>query len=357
MADFRVRTATEQVADYLREAIARRHWGGRLPGGSRLAKDLGVGKSTIEGALALLEADGLLIPQGDRRSRRIDLSRVIRERRWNIEILLYEEGDRRLDYLLELEYKLQQAGHTANFSSATLTEMKMDVGRVARYVERVGADAWVVVGGNRKVLEYFADRPEPVYALFGRQDSVAIPGSVIDNTATLVGAVERLIALGHRRIVTLTREERRNPSPGLFERLFLETLSRHGIPPGAYNLPDWDEGPGGLQRCLDALYGLTPPTALILAEPHLLLAAQMHLARRGILSPRDVSILSCDSDSAFRAFEPMIAHVRWNAAPLVRNVTRWAGQFRQYKQPRRKSVIASEFIEGGTIGPVPKKMP
>jgi len=357
MADFRVRTAAEQVADYVREAIIRRDWAERLPGASRLAKEFGVGKSTVERALALLEAEGWLIPQGDRCSRRIEMARVSRERSWNIEILLYEEGDRRLDYLLELEYKLQQAGHTANFSSKTLTEMKMDVGRVARYVERVGADAWVVVGGNRKVLEYFADRPEPVYALFGRQDSVAIPGSVIDNTATLVGAVEHLIALGHRRIVTLTREERRNPSPGLFERLFLETLSRHGIPPGAYNLPDWDEGPGGLQRCLDSLYEVTPPTALIIAEPHLLLATQMHLARQGILSPRDVSILSCDSDTAFRAFEPMIAHLRWDAAPLVRNVTRWASQVRQYKQPRRKSVIASEFIEGGTIGPVPKKMP
>jgi DNA-binding LacI/PurR family transcriptional regulator/DNA-binding MarR family transcriptional regulator len=350
MADFRVRTATEQVADYLREAIARRHWGGRLPGGSRLAKDLGVGKSTIEGALALLEADGLLIPQGDRRSRRIDLSRVIRERRWNIEILLYEESDRKLDYLLEIQYKLQQAGHVTTFSDKTLTSLRMEVGRVARYVEGVEADAWVVVGGNRGVLEYFADRPDPAYALFGRQDSVAIPGSVIDNTATLVGAVERLIALGHRRIVTLTREERRKPTPGLFERLFLETLSRHGIQPGAYNLPDWDEGPGGLQRCLDALYEVTPPTALIIAEPHLFLATQMHLARQGILAPRDVSMLCCDSDSAFRAFEPMIAHLRWDTTPLVRNVTRWSGQIRQYKHPRRKSVIEAEFIEGGTIG-------
>lgn len=356
MADFRVRTATEQVADYLREAIARREWAGRLPGASRLAKELGVGKGTIERGLALLEAEGVLIPQGDRRSRRIEKARVSRERSWNIEILLYEESDRKLDYLLEIEYKLQRAGHASTFSSKTLTGMRMDVGRVARYVEGAGADAWVVVGGNREVLEYFADRPEPAYALFGRQNSVSIPGSVIDNAATLVGAVERLIALGHRRIVTLTREERRKPSPGLFERLFLETLSRHGIPSGAYNLPDWDEGPGGLQRCLDALYGVTPPTALILAEPHLLLAAQMHLARRGILSPRDVSMLSCDSDTAFRAFDPMIAHVRWDAAPLVRNVTRWASQIRQHKQPRRKSVIESEFIEGGTIGPVAKGM-
>ena len=353
MEDFRARTTTEQVADYLREAIAQRQWGGRLPGGSRLAKELGVGKSTIEGALALLEADGLLIPQGDRRSRQIEPKRAGRGRSWKIEILLYEESDRKLDFLLEIQYKLQQAGHAATFSDKTLTALRMEVGRVARYAEGVGADAWVVVGGNRRVLEYFAERPEPAYALFGRHFSVTIPGSSIYNTDTLVGIVERLIALGHRRIVTLTHEERRKPNPGLFERRFLETLSRHGIRPGAYNLPDWDEGPGGLQRCLDTLFGVTPPTALIIAEPHLSLAAQMHLAGRGILAPRDVSIFCCDSDPAFRAFEPMVAHLRWEAKPLVRNVIRWASQIRQNKHPRRQSVIQAEVIEGGTIGPAP----
>ena len=352
MAEFRVRTATEQVADHLREAIARRHWGAQLPGGSRLAKELGVGKSTIEGALALLEAEGVLIPQGDRRSRRIDPAQVGRGRRWNIGILLYEESDRKLDFLLEIEYKLQRAGHTTTFCSKTLTALGMNVDRVARHANALGVDAWVVVGGNREVLEYFAGRPEPAYALFGRQRSVAIPGSYIKNASTLVGAVEHLISLGHRRIVTLTREERRKPTPGLFERSFLETLSEHGIQPGAYNLPDWDEGPGGLQRCLDSLYMVTRPTALIIAESHLLLAAQTHLARRGVLAPRDVSMLCCDSDPAFRAFEPMIAHLRWDAKPLVRNVLRWASQIRQNKHPRRQSAIKPEFVKGGTIGPV-----
>ncbi len=354
MADFRVRTATEQVADHLREAISHRQWGGRLPGGSRLARELGVGKSTIEGALARLEAEGLLIPQGDRRSRRIAADRAGRERSWNIQILLYEESDRKLDFLVEIAYKLQLAGHSTAFCNKTLTGFGMDAKRVARYADGIGADAWVVVGGSREILEYFARRPEPVYALFGRQSHVTMAGSWVANASTLVAAVEHLIALGHRRIVTLTREERRHPGPGRFERLFLETLTRHGIRSGAYNLPDWDEGPGGLQRCLDALYQVTPPTALVIAEAHLFLAAQIHLARRGILAPRDVSMLCCDSDPALRALEPMATHIRWEPEPLVRNVLRWAHQIRQNKQPRRKSVIKAEFVKGGTIGPVPR---
>jgi hypothetical protein len=50
-------------------------------------------------------------------------------------------------------------------------------------------------------------------------------------------------------------------------------------------LPDWEESPEGFERCLDSLFGSTPPTALILDEPFLFNAVFHYLAQRGLRVP------------------------------------------------------------------------
>jgi len=251
-----------------------------------------------------------------------------------------------------LIYKLQAEGHSIGFAGCSLTEMGMDVARIARYIDATEADAWLIKSGSREVLAWFAARPQPSYALFGRQPSVDIAGVGIYKTPALKAAVARLVALGHRRIVMLTRPERRRPEPGLYEKRFLEMLEKHGISTCPYNLPDWEDNPGALRDCLDALYAHTPPTALILSEPQLYFAAQQHLAMRGIVAPRDVSLLCGDGDVMFDWLEPQVAHLRWDAAPLSRHVLRWVRNVARGKESRRQSLVEAEFVEGGTIGPV-----
>ena len=87
------------------------------------------------------------------------------------------------------------------------------------------------------------------------------------------------------RIVLLCRRVRRLPAPGLSERAFLAELEAGGIHPGEYNLPDWEENNAGFQKCLDALFRLTPPTALIVDETPYFVAALQFLTRRGIRVP------------------------------------------------------------------------
>ena len=48
-------TAAEQVGEHLRAELCRGAWGGRMPGGARLAVELGVGRDTVEAALQILE--------------------------------------------------------------------------------------------------------------------------------------------------------------------------------------------------------------------------------------------------------------------------------------------------------------
>lgn len=353
MADFQVRSATEQVADHLRDELLRRRWTGDLPGSSWLARELGVGHSTLDGALALLEAEGLLIPQGKGRKRRIELGERGDRDGLDIKLLLHAFSDQTQDYLIELIHKLEESGHRAGFAKRTLTDMGMDLKKLAGFIDKTEADAWLVLGGSREVLEWFAAHPQPAYALFGRQPSVDIGGVGTYKTSALARAVDRLVALGHRRIVMLTRPERRKPEPGLYEKRFLETLAKHDIPTGAYNLPDWEDDPAEFRRCLDQLYAHTPPTALIISEPQLFYAAQQHLASGGMVAPRDVSLLCGDADVTFAWAEPEVAHLRWDSRRLSRNVLRWVREVVRGQDVRRQSLIEAEFVPGGTIGPVP----
>ena len=232
--------------------------------------------------------------------------------------------------------------------------MDMNLGRVKRLMAREEADAWIIFAGTREILSWFAGQAVPVFALGGRRRDVGIAGAGPDKRIGQKDLVDRLIALGHRRIVILAREERRKPAPGLFEKTFLERLESHGIRTGAYNLPDWEDGPDGLFKCLDRCFKFTPPTALYSDEVHVFLAAQQYLAQRGILAPRDVSLICGDPGPAFDWMRPSVAHIKWDSRVLIRHILRWAGAVILGKDRRRQYDIKSTFVDGDTIGPVPR---
>jgi DNA-binding transcriptional regulator YhcF (GntR family) len=353
MEPLRVMTAAEQVAGYLRQALGRGEWGGRIPGGNQLAGLLGVGRNTVEAALQLLENEGVLVAQGAGKRRRV----VLAEEEKNaptlrVAILPSVAEDRRLDYIVELRHELVEAGHVAFFPEKSLFELGMDVNRIARMVERTEADAWVVVGGSREVLEWFIGQGIPVFALFGRRRDLAIAGVGPDKVRAYREVVRHLAALGHRRIVLLALAARRLPEPGLPERAFLEELAAHGIPTGPYNLPDWEESPDGLQRLLDSLFKTSPPTALLIDEAHLFHAVKHHLSSRGVRIPDDVSLVCTDPDRTFGWCRPSIAHIRWDSGPVVRRIVRWAGNVARGRKDLRQTLTPAELVKGGTVGRV-----
>lgn len=327
-------------------------WRGTLPGRDRLAVELGCSHWTVEEAMQRLAKEGMLVSQGRGLRRRIELSGAMpRGRTLRVAILPYEKSDRKTDYLIELVHQLQKAGHDASFVAKNMRELGMNVSRIARFVSGTEADAWVVISGPRDVLEWFAAQATPAIAMFGRFRQVAIAGTAPSKTSASIELVERLVKLGHRRIVSVVREERRKPTLGTLDRLFLDELRKHGIETGAYNLPDWRESPAGLQKLLDTLFQHTPPTALLLDEPALFIAARDHLARRGIVAPRDVSLVCYDYDIVFDWCIPAITHVAWDAQPLIRRVVKWADNISRGKNDRRVSSTDAKLVIGGTIGP------
>ena len=342
------------LAGHLRAEIARGRWQGRMPGVIRLARELGAARNTVERALQELEHDGILRAQGHGRGRIIDPENVgSRSTGLRVGILPYEESDKGLSYIADIRMRLEEAGHQGFFAQDTLLDLQRDVARVVDFIGGTEADAWIFMGAPRELLEEFARRPVPVFALFGRRRGVPVAGGGPDKAPAIREVVRRLRALGHRRIVLFSRLERRKPQPGATERAFLEEMEATGISTGPYHLPDWHETPEGFVDSLNRIFERTPPTALIFDESRLFAAAQHHLARKGLLAPRDLSLVCCDPpESNLSWIRPRPAHIRWDPAPLVRRVVRWADNLSHARKDLRQSSFAAEFVEGGTIGPV-----
>jgi len=158
---------TDQVAERLLDGIRRGRWADAMPGRVALARELDVNHKTVESALKTLEKAGWLERQGSGKGRKITRREPVSPTALRIQILLYDKSDQTRPELLNLLHRLQEAGHLASFAGPTLQELGMKVTRIARFVERTEADAWIVEAGPRDVLEWFAARPTPAFALSG----------------------------------------------------------------------------------------------------------------------------------------------------------------------------------------------
>jgi DNA-binding LacI/PurR family transcriptional regulator len=344
-------TITDQVAGHLRAEILRGRWSGVIPGKHLLAAELGLNNKTVEAALQQLEKAGLLIPQGAGRRRLINTRGWKTSTTLRIAILLHEGvQDQKSELFIQLAHALSSAGHTVIHAAKSLTELRFDPSRVAETVRETKADAWIVCAGSREVLEWFAAEPVPAFALFGHRIGIKIPAVSPDKPPAVREATRRLLELGHRRIVLLCRKIRRLPKPGLSESVFLDTLREHSCPAGDYNLPDWEETNEGFQQCLDALFRVTPPTALIVDEAAWFVATMQFLLTRGLRVPDDVSLICTDDDPAFAHCHPRVACITWDSRPILRRIVNWAASIGRGKTDLRQTVTPSEFLAGGTIG-------
>jgi DNA-binding LacI/PurR family transcriptional regulator len=351
MKPFHPLSTVEQLAAHLRAEIAAGRLGGTMPGVAKLVEKLGVGTKTAAGAMAALERQGVLKGQGARRGSRIVAPGKGGIRALRVVILLYHGSNASEGFLVDLRHRLQQAGHSASFSSKSLIELGMDADRVARFVKKTPADAWVVFVGSRPVLDWFASQPFPSFALLGRGANVDIAGLSVSKTSAMSEILHRLVQIGHRRIVLMTPEERRKPEPGALERHYLAELEALGIPSGPYNLPNWESNPRSFHARLAALFAHSPPSAILFDVPMLFTGAQQFFTRHGLRIPDDVSTITLDGDPSFAWCDPVPTHLDTDPSQWVNKVMRWVGNAARGKEDRRKTVVQAGLAEGGTIGP------
>ncbi|MFT5905026.1 MAG: DNA-binding LacI/PurR family transcriptional regulator [Cryomorphaceae bacterium] len=352
----RVLTATEQVADHLREKIIGRTWGETMPGTSKLAVELGVGMRTVSDALKQLESEGLLVSQGRRRKRRIVVPDNLGSRGLRIAILLCDPNAKEYNVCTNLLLRLVEAGYHATFCTKTLCDLGMDVAKVRRYAKTIHADAWIVFAGSDEVLDWFSKQPIPTFAIGGRHTEKEMAATAVNTTNAMKLLLRRLVALGHRRIVFLTLEDRIKPHLAVLEQCFLDELESLGIQTGPYNIPEWSIDSEGLHQCLDSLFKVTPPTAIYCMKASIYHSVSQYLSQQGIAIPGDVSLICSHSDRGFYLCRPSVAHNTWDPRKLHRATIKWVNKVARGINDKRKIEIQAEFIEAGTIGPAPTKV-
>lgn len=352
MQPFKALSAAEQLAEYIQQGILRGEWGDSLPGIRKLANRLGVSSNTVNAALELLKNKDLLVPQGQGRRSRVVIPVDAEKPTFRVAILPYERVDVELDYVVEIQRRLKEAGHEVTIAPKSLVEINMKVERVARMVAGMEADAWLVLSAPQTILEWFVQQGLPAFAMFGRFRQLPMPGAGLNKIPAFRAAIRRLAELGHRRIVLLQPDHNRKPTYALLVRESLAEMEAHGIKTGPYNVPDWEQSPAGLRKCLDSLFAVSAPTAIIFDRPNELIGAQMYLAHKKILAPRDVSLIS-DDDPAFEWCSPSISCIRWQSQSWVRQAVRWVDCLANGKNYTHQRFTKAKFVEKGSVGPAP----
>lgn len=347
----------EQSAAHIRNSINSGVWAGKLPGVVRLAEELGVSKLTMRAAIRILEDEGL-VELSENGYSRYAKPKTVEVRKERVGIMMAEALSTETATIQKLVYEIMQQLESSGFEpfvyQEDLLSMRHDIKRLETVITGSPADIHIVVAGSFEVLEWFSKQDKPCLALFGRASSLPISFVGIDKLEVTEEALKYLIKAGHKRIVKLTRSERRSPTLGVLERRFIEVLDSHGIEASRYNLPDWEETPEGLNNLLEGLFKLTPPTAIFTDETSVWVAVQQFLAQNKILVPQDVSVIASDYDPSFSWCYQTPSHFSWHAGTIVRHAVKWVTGLKSGKVENKLKLYPSEFVVGDTIGPASK---
>jgi DNA-binding LacI/PurR family transcriptional regulator len=348
----------DQTAAHLREGFQSGRWTGQLPGVLQLAAELMVSKHIVRAALKLLERDGWIEDCGAGRKRKILANRIKQPSRLRIGIMLYapmmEDNALFITTMLGARHAIEMAGHVCIFCDKYLERMKDNLSRISRCVKATKADAWIVCSGSRVVLEWFAAQPFPVFACGGHFHNLPVACSATSIAPAIESAVNALVDHGHRRIVLLIQTVLRQPRliPSL--ESYLAFLESRGIAATPYNLPHFDETAEGLEGCLDGLFRLTPPTAILVHQGHYFAAVSSFLARRGLRVPRDVSVISMSTDPTFNLCLPPVDHFRTPRDQHITRIARWVDGVAKGRPDKRQTIFDAVYVPGGTVGPAKK---
>lgn len=142
MRNLRIRSASEQLADFLEEAIRSRTWTGAMPGENWLVTHLQVGRDTVRAAMTHLEEAGVIASQGMGQRRQIVMNNEEFTKNYRVTLLLYNPKDRQEELVHDIMFQLTQRAYQVGLAPKSLVELGMNVDRVANIVKQVETDAW-----------------------------------------------------------------------------------------------------------------------------------------------------------------------------------------------------------------------
>jgi hypothetical protein len=336
-----------------------------MPGQGVLAKEFEVSGKTVYRALRLLMAEGLLASEGRGRGALITAKSSLRvsgkvsKRVLRVAVLSMVPIDEmfpghHLD-LTRLVRDLENDGHAATLVGFPAGKGRGKSGGLPKLFRATPADVWLVHLGSFEVLDWLRRTDVPVLALGGVIGNLPIPSFSFDLTECLARAVDRLMTMGHGRIVLITPGFWRRPKPGAIVTAFARAMESQGVRATEFNLPDWTETREGLARLLDSLFRVTPPTALICVAPHTTSGVLGWLLAHGLSVPKDVSLVAFGMDPSEGWCVPGldVASMDSDTALFWRRVREWVAELAKGRIRSESVSFEIKLIEGNSMGPPP----
>jgi DNA-binding LacI/PurR family transcriptional regulator len=352
-------TIQDQVLNTLREGLRSRRWAGVLPGGRQLAKELGVSRGTLQGALKRLEAEGLLAGKGARFSREVAPSAAAPNAPLTLRVgvltdePMSAENAQNLMVMTGISHALEAGGHLVFFAPRSMRALRGDTASIRMMMTNCAADAWIVVNGGRPLLESLtADFPVPVLVWGGPVEGLDIAAVGVSIRKSLSESVRRLTVLGHKRIVLAVPPQDRTPVPSPWVHLFNDELAAAGIKPGRYHVPDWELTGDGFNELLRSLFAITPPTALLVDDVRQLCAVYAFLAARR-MSSRDLALVFFGADPTLDWMSPAPIRIEYDNDAIIRRVASWADTVAAGGRDTAQ-VRCEAKLTGGEFMPPPK---
>ena len=355
----RKQSLSDLAADWLRQGIRDHRWGRYIPGVPTLAKECGVAEKTIRQAILTLEREGFLSFGGLGRRREIvsTSGKTGQTRHLRIGVLLRERMENEDEmfrcHMSRIQAELEARGHACHILPKSQADLKYKDASLKRIVEQTEVDAWLVIGGARDFLIWLAARSQPVFGMGGACTN--IPNLACSGSYTLPAhqeVVRRFVELGHRRIVFFLPKFARIEGTASMAKHLEEALALHGISTGRFNFPDWTETPEGLQEQLDAMFRVSPPTAIFATQPIWIIGILSYLAKKGLKVPDDVS-LACGNEASFLQWHtPEIARYTHDDGRFVRRFLQWVENVARQQKDCKYFVFPVRLTEGQSLGPV-----
>ena len=356
MRPLRRLSVADQTADALREAVSCRRWGDSVPGVSRVAADLQVSRDNARAAMRRLEEEGTLEAAGPGRPRKIvgDVKQGT-QRSLRVGILLFAKltstpsGMQRS--ILSARHNLEQAGHRCFYASKSQLELGLDADWITDMVSKSLADVWIVVAARFDVVGWFERQSFTTIAWGDHHSPHEVLRVTVDYASYITQVTRRLIGLGHRRIVMLSSPVWRKPVLSHSILAFQEELTKSGITPSSYHLPDWEPTPAALHELLKETFKHTPPTALIITMPSFVMGVLSFLCEKELKVPTNVSIATIMEDEVLDWFHPPLTGVRCDLEVGVQRILRWVDALARGGRPKGTITLPYEIIEGESLAP------
>ncbi|WP_421762031.1 substrate-binding domain-containing protein [Devosia sp.] len=177
-----------------------------------------------------------------------------------------------------------------------------------RFVARDTVDA-MIISATQKIdprIDLLQRRDIPFVAL-GRSDSGREYSWIdLDVEGVVHQSIDRLVALGHRRIAATVPVKGINFT-SLFHHAYRDALARNGLPydPDLAIDTQWGEL-GGYQMTDKLLATLNPPTAVLLIYEMMALGLYRRLAELGKSPGRDLAVITFRDEPALRFLHPTV---------------------------------------------------